>query len=79
MPNKIKAAASALPFERAKPAQVIVQVDFKKRVYEARMKAMERNKARWAAEAAAKAIEHQPLDLEGPPPPPILGGDDSAA
>ena len=80
--NKIRAAASAIAYERSKPAQVVVQVDFKQRVYEARMKQMAKDKARWAAEDAAKVIEHQPLDLESPTPPTILGeakGSDPAA
>src|SRR6516164_4161362 len=48
--NKIRAAASAIAYERSKPAQVVVQVDFKQRVYKARMKQMAKDKARWAAE-----------------------------
>src|SRR5215471_11062013 len=59
--NKIRAAASAIAYERSKPASVVVQIDFKQRVYEARMKQMAKDKARWAAEDAAKVIEHQPL------------------
>jgi hypothetical protein len=59
--NVIKAAGLCLPFERSKPASVVVQIDFKQRVHDARMRAMERDKARWALEDAAKAkvIEHQ--------------------
>ena len=62
VPNKIKAAASALPFERAKPASVVVQIDFKERVRAARLRQLEKDKARWAAEDAAKVIEHQPSE-----------------
>src|SRR5262252_10338165 len=45
--NKIRAASSAIAYERSKPASVVVQVDFKQRVYEARMKQMAKDKARW--------------------------------
>jgi hypothetical protein len=75
--NRIKAASAAIGYERSKPASVVVQIDFKQRVYEARMKQIAKDKARWAAEDAAKTIEHQPLDLEAPT---ILDEDpDSAA
>jgi hypothetical protein len=66
--NKIKAAASALPFERGKPAQVVVQVDFRERVRNARLRQLELDKAEWARQDAAK------LDLDGPIPETILGG-----
>jgi hypothetical protein len=67
----IKAASAALPYERSKPASVVIQVDWKERTRNARLKQLEKDKARWAAEDAAKTIEHQPkLDLEpeGPEP-----------
>jgi hypothetical protein len=68
-----KAAAAAIGYEKSKPASVVIQYDFKKRVYEARMKANAKLKAEWDA---AKVIEHQPLET----PPTILGEDpDSAA
>jgi|SRR6516165_1854359 hypothetical protein len=73
--NRIKAAASALPFERSKPASVSVVVDFKERVRTARLKQLALDKARLAAEDAAKVIEHQPLDLDAPTPPTVLGGE----
>jgi hypothetical protein len=58
--SRIKAAIGALPFERGKPASVVIQYDFKERVRNARLRTIEQNKARWAAENAAKVIEHQP-------------------
>jgi hypothetical protein len=58
--NKTRAAGLALPFEKAKPAAVVVQIDFRERVRNARLKTMAETKARWAAEDAAKLIEHQP-------------------
>jgi hypothetical protein len=69
VPNVIKSASAALGYERSKPAAVVIQYDFKQRVYEARMKQMALDKARWAAEDAAKVIEHQPLDLDAPTGP----------
>src|SRR6516165_2731233 len=77
--ERVKAAAAAIGYERAKPASVSVIIDFKERVRTARLKQLALDKARWAAEDAAKVIEHQPLDLDAPTPPTILGGDDSAA
>jgi hypothetical protein len=77
--ERVKAAAAAIGYERSKPASVSVVIDFKERVRNARLKQMALDKARWAAEDAAKVIEHQPLDLDAPTPPTILGGDDSAA
>jgi hypothetical protein len=47
----------------------VVQVNFKERVRNARLRSLELDKARWAAEAAAKTIEHQP----DKPTPPTLG------
>src|SRR6516165_9604417 len=64
--NKIKAAASAIAFERSKPASVSVVVDFKSRVHDARMQTVELRKQEWTRE---------PLDLSGPTPPTVLGGD----
>ena len=58
----IKAASAAIGFERAKPASVVVQIDFKERVRAARLRQLEMDKARWAAEDAAKVIEHQPSE-----------------
>ena len=73
--ERVKAAASALPFERSKPASVVIQVDWKERTRNARLKQLEKDRARWAAEDAAKVIEHQPLDLDAPTPPTVLGGE----
>jgi len=65
--NKIKAAASAIAFERSKPASVSVVVDFKSRVHDARMHTVELRKQEWTRQP--------PLDLDAPTPPTILGGD----
>jgi len=47
--NRIKAAAAAIQFERAKPASAsLMMIDFRERVRQARLK------------ADAKLIEHQP-------------------
>jgi hypothetical protein len=73
--NRIKAASAAIGYERGKPAQVSVVIDFKERVRNARLRTLEQNKAKWAAEDAAKVIEHQPLDLNAEPAPTVLGGD----
>ena len=79
--NKLKALGIAIHFERARPpsSSVAVVVDFREKVKTIRLAQLERDKARWAAEDAAKTIEHQPLDLDTPTSPTILGGDDSAA
>ena len=45
--NKIKTAASAIAFERSKPASVSVVVDFKSRVRDARMQTVELRKQEW--------------------------------
>ena len=65
--NKIKTAASAIAFERSKPASVSVVVDFKSRVHDARMHTVELRKAEWTRQ--------EPLDLDAPTPATILGGD----
>jgi hypothetical protein len=62
--NKIKAAASAIAFERSKPASVSVIVDFKSRVRDARLHTIELRKQEWTRQ-----------DLDAPTPPTILGGD----
>jgi hypothetical protein len=67
--NRTKAAASALPFERSKPASASVVIDWKEYTRSIRLKQLEKDRARWAAEDAAKTIEHQPqvdLEPEGP-------------
>jgi hypothetical protein len=65
--DKIRAAASALPFERSKPASVVVQIDFRERVKASRLHTVELRKAEWARQ--------EPLDLDAPTPATILGGD----
>jgi hypothetical protein len=64
--NKVKAASSALPFERSKPASMNIVIDFKSRVHDARMQTVELRKQEWT---------RQPLDLDAPTPPTILGHD----
>jgi len=65
--NKIRAASSAIAYERSKPASVSVIVDFKSRVHDARMQTVELRKQEWTRQ--------EPLDLDAPTPPTILGGD----
>jgi hypothetical protein len=64
--NKIRAASSAIAYERSKPASVSVIVDFKSRVRDTRLHTLELRKQEWARQA-------EPLDLDAPPT--ILGGD----
>jgi hypothetical protein len=59
VPDVIKSANAALPFERSKPASVSVVLDFKEKVRNIRLRTLEQDRARWAAEDAAKTIEHQ--------------------
>ena len=63
--NKIRAASSAIAYERSKPASVTIIADFKSRVHDARMQTVELRKQEWS----------RPLDLDAPSPPTILGGD----
>jgi hypothetical protein len=76
--NRIRAAQAAINFERPKPPTMSVNagvLDFKEYVRTIRMRQQEKDKARWAAEAAVKTtIEHQPLDLTAEPAPTVLGG-----
>jgi hypothetical protein len=65
--NKIRAASSAIAYERSKPASVSVVVDFKSRVHDARMHTVELRKQEWTRQP--------PLDLDAPTPATILGGD----
>jgi hypothetical protein len=60
VPNVIKSAIGALPFERSKPASVVALVDWREKTRTIRLRQMELDRARWAAEDAAKVIEHQP-------------------
>ena len=62
--NKIRAAASAIAYERSKPASVVVQIDFKSRVRDTRLHTLELRKQEWTRQ-----------DLDAPTPPTILGGD----
>jgi hypothetical protein len=71
VPDVIKSASAALGYERSKPAQVSVVIDFKERVRNARLRQLELDKAEWARQDAEKK---QPLDLDGPIPETILGG-----
>jgi hypothetical protein len=66
--NKIRACASAIAYERSRPASVAVVVDFRAKVRAARVAALERDKAKWQLEDASKTI------IEGS----ILGSDNSA-
>jgi hypothetical protein len=70
VPWKVRAATSALPFERSKPASVTVIVDFKERTRDARLRTVELRKQEWARQDARPR-----LDLSGPIPGTILGGD----
>jgi hypothetical protein len=63
--NKIRAASSAIAYERSKPASVSVIVDFKSRVHDTRLHTLELRKQEWARQ----------VDLDAPTPPTILGGD----
>jgi hypothetical protein len=67
VPNKVKAASSALPFERSKPVSAVIIADFRGRVHDARMQTVEARRQEWTRQ--------QPLDLDAPTPPTILGGD----
>lgn len=73
--SRIKAAAAALPFERAKPASqsVVGVVDFREYVRTIRLRSLEKDRAKWALEdAEAKALEGSGTLLGGP-------GEDPAA
>jgi hypothetical protein len=65
--NKIRAASSAIAYERSKPASVTVIADFRSRVHDARMQTVELRKQEWTRQ--------EPLDLDAPTPATILGGD----
>jgi hypothetical protein len=66
--NKIKAAASAIAFERSKPASVSVVVDFKSRVRDARMQTIELRKQEWTQLDAPATILGGEGDALGPEP-----------
>src|SRR6516165_12537853 len=46
--NKIRAASSAIAYERSKPASVVVQVDFAQQVKTRRLHTLELRKAEWS-------------------------------
>jgi hypothetical protein len=73
--EQIKSSGLAMPFERSKPVTTTVVVNFNERLRTIRLAQLAKDKARWAAEDAAKVIEHQPLDLDAPTPPTVLGGE----
>jgi hypothetical protein len=60
-PNKVKAAQTAIHFEKSKPASVVVQLDYYEQVRTSRLRTIERDKAEWAA---TRTLEHQPSDPE---------------
>ena len=64
--NKIRAASSAIAYERSKPASVTVIADFRERVRSTRLHTVELRRQEWTRE---------PLNLDAPTPPTILGGD----
>jgi hypothetical protein len=56
--NKIRAASSAIAYERSKPASIVVQVtDFYEQVRTSRLRTIEQDKADWAARTT-RVIEH---------------------
>jgi hypothetical protein len=59
-----KCAIGALAYERSKPASASVVIDWKEYTRSIRLRQEAKDRARWAAEDAAKVIEHQPLDPE---------------
>src|SRR6516164_9651129 len=62
--NKIRAASSAIAYERSKPASVTVIADFREQVHSARLHTLELRKQEWTRQ------ETQPLGA-----PPALGSD----
>jgi hypothetical protein len=68
VPNKIKAAASALPFERSKPATVTFIGDFRERVRNARLRTLELRKAEWARQPQPQ-LDAAPTALGEDPEP----------
>jgi hypothetical protein len=67
---KTKAASAAIGYELAKPAAVVLTVDFRARVENAQRRTLELRKQEWA-----RQVEQPKLDLTGPIPATILGGD----
>jgi hypothetical protein len=66
VPNRVKAASSALPFERSRPASITVVADFRGRVETARERTVELRKQEWQR-------QEQPAELTATST--ILGGD----
>jgi hypothetical protein len=63
---RVRALQACVPYERPKYGTVdglVIQGDFKERVRNARLKADAKLRAQWAAEDAAKVIEHEPTIL----------------
>jgi hypothetical protein len=46
--NKVKAASSAVAYERSKPAAVVFTMDFRERVKNARLRQLELDKQEWS-------------------------------
>jgi hypothetical protein len=69
--ERVKAASTAINFEKGRPAQVVIEVDFRERVRNARLRQLELDKAEWARQDAEKKL---PLDLDAPLAETILGG-----
>ena len=63
--NKIRAAASAIAYERSKPASVTVVVDFKSRVQAARAHTLELRKQEWARQDAQPQPDLTPETILG--------------
>ena len=50
--NKVKAAGAAIGFERSKPAEVSIQMNFTQRVHDARVRRLELDRAEWRRQEA---------------------------
>ena len=57
--NKIRAASSAIAYERSKPASVTVICDFKSRVRDARMHTIELRKQEWTQVQPQLGSDHE--------------------
>jgi hypothetical protein len=69
VPNKVKAAASALPFERTRPASVNIVVDFREQVKAARLHTIEQRRLEWGrAESQPQLGSDHGGDALGPEP-----------
>ena len=65
--NKIRAASSAIAYERSKPASVTVICDFKSRVRDARMHTIELRRQEWTQAQPQLGGDHEGEAL-GPEP-----------